>query len=116
MSSSKQNPATSDHKDFLRKLPPISVRRRGNVDGGEEEENLNLGKNESERGKSLTVEPSMLGLNQLRMQSVPLPLDFVNIGTSNNQGKDKGNLRAKLSSTSQESAVTSIEQGEFFAI
>ncbi|CAA3008724.1 probable serine threonine kinase IRE [Olea europaea subsp. europaea] len=112
MSSSKQNPATSDHKDFLRKLPPISVRRRGNVDGDEEEENLNLGKNESERGKSLTVEPSMLGLNQLRMQSVPLPLDFVNIGTSNNQGKDKGNLRAKLSSTSQESAVTSIEQGK----
>ncbi|XP_022879407.1 probable serine/threonine protein kinase IRE [Olea europaea var. sylvestris] len=114
MSSSRRNAATSDHKDFLRKIPPISIRRRGNVDGNEEEENLDLGKNESERGKSLIVEPSssMLGLNQLRTQSVPLPLDFGNLGASNNEGKDGCNSPAKSSSTSQRSAVDSIEQGK----
>lgn len=114
MSSSRRNAATSDHKDFLRKIPPISIRSRGNVDGNEEEENLDLGKNESERGKSLIVEPSssMLGLNQLRTQSVPLPLDFGNLGASNNEGKDGCNSPAKSSSTSQRSAVDSIEQGQ----
>ncbi|KAL2558524.1 putative serine/threonine protein kinase IRE [Forsythia ovata] len=111
-SANPSNPDTSNYKEFLQKIPPISIRRRENVDGNEEEENLDLVKNESERGESFIVEPSMLGLNQLRTQSVPLPPDFANLGSSSNQGKQGGNLPAKSSSTSQRSAVTSIEQGK----
>ncbi|KAI3458276.1 hypothetical protein Pfo_014939 [Paulownia fortunei] len=100
----------------LRKIPPIPTRQRANVDG---DEGFDLGNNDLDSGDSNIIEPSTLGLNQIRTRSEPLPLKQANsLGTPQNlenlenQGNDRADTRPKLSSASQQSAATSAEQGK----
>ncbi|GFP88277.1 probable serine/threonine protein kinase ire [Phtheirospermum japonicum] len=88
----------------LRKIPPIPTRQRAPVDGDE-------GKNDD----SYFVEPSKLGLNQIRTRSAPLPGGQANSQISENlenQGNDGADAKPKLSSSSHQSAAVSAEQGK----
>ncbi|KAL7087119.1 hypothetical protein ACP275_13G046400 [Erythranthe tilingii] len=97
----------SDHRNSsspsitkLRKIPPIPSRRRPSIG---EDESFDLGKNDS----SNIIEPSTLGLNQIRTRSAPLPLDKENFL----RGNDEADTKPKLS-PSQQFAAASTELGK----
>ncbi|KAK4480599.1 hypothetical protein RD792_013677 [Penstemon davidsonii] len=99
-------PATpSDHKNSsspsivkLRKIPPIPIRQRTNSEM------------EDSEGDSIIIEPSTLGLNQIKTRSVPSPLklNFSRGILFTNKGKDGMDLKPKFS----QHAPTFLEQGK----
>ncbi|KAL3645219.1 hypothetical protein CASFOL_010399 [Castilleja foliolosa] len=85
----------------LRKIPPIPTRQRAPVDG-----------DESKNDDSYFVEPSKLGLNQIRTRSAPLPAGLANSQIFENRGNNGANEKSKLSISSHQSAAVSAEQGK----
>lgn len=114
-SENPQPPLRTPSISKLRKIPPIPSRQRTFGDG---DEGFDLGgANEPDGANSNIIGPSMLGLNQIRTRSAPLPLDQVNCPNFDDlvtHGNDGDGPRPKLSSAAQRSAATSIERGGFF--
>lgn len=114
-SASERRNSSSPSVTKLRKIPPIPTRQRAGVD---EDGGFDLGKYDSDGGDSHIIEPSTLGLNQIRTRSAPLTLEKVDFlprpQDSENlerRGNDEAGTRPKLYYTSRQSASTSTEKG-----
>ncbi|XP_042067564.1 probable serine/threonine protein kinase IRE isoform X1 [Salvia splendens] len=101
----------------LRKIPPIPSRQKTFGDG---DEGFDFGAvNDADAADSNLIGPSMLGLNQIRTRSAPLPLDqVISLGAPQNfedlegPGNDVDDPRPNLSGDAQQSAATSMERGK----
>ncbi|XP_047940245.1 probable serine/threonine protein kinase IRE [Salvia hispanica] len=101
----------------LRKIPPIPSRQKTFGDG---DEGFDFGAvNDADAADSNLIGPSMLGLNQIRTRSAPLPLDqVIALGAPQNfedlegPGNDVDDPRPNLSGDAQQSAATSMERGK----
>ncbi|KAH6783094.1 AGC cGMP-dependent and protein kinase kinase family protein [Perilla frutescens var. hirtella] len=101
----------------LRKIPPIPARQKSIADVDEGFDSCSG--NDPDRADSNIIGPSMLGLNQIRTRSAPLPLDQViclaaqqNFEDLESQGIDGDEPpRPKISSAAQRLASNSMERG-----